>query len=400
MKFHLLHYVVELDGNGVAVIDASELIMTIDEACGFVVTTVGGTPTPGTLGTLFASNNSGAQGGAVYFDVTVGPEDISVTDIDINTADAGAFTMDVYSVAGSYVGNEGDASAWTLQAVGSGTGAGIDTPSNAVLDTPITLEAGMSYGMAIVLDASHAHAYTNGDGSNENYSNADLTLDLGAASNVPFDGAPFSPRVFNGNINYLIGTAASQTIEFDCSDLGVTTIDIQVTDDSGNQAFCTASVEVQDNINPILVCQDATIVLDENGMSEVDPEIFLASSPTTYQVITISSDNLSGAEGFTDLTVDVTDAATVSFDWDYTTNDGAVWDSFGYLLNGTYVQLSDSNGANTQSGNSGPIDLVPGDVFGFRSQSEDGIGGASTTTVSNFVPGFNGQFAPENWTES
>ncbi|MCW5521230.1 hypothetical protein J1N09_15415, partial [Aureitalea sp. L0-47] len=72
--------------------------------------------------------------------------------------------------------------------------------------------------------------------------------------------------------------------------------------------------------------------------------------------------------------------------------------SFGYLLNGTYTELTDPLGANAQSGNSGPINLAPGDVFGFRSQSVDGIGGPATTTVSGFVPAFTGQFDPANWT--
>mgnify|MGYP006197828979 CR=1 FL=1 len=30
------------------------------------------------------------------------------------------------------------------------------------------------------------------------YSNADVTLDLGSATNVPFSGSPFRPRVWNG----------------------------------------------------------------------------------------------------------------------------------------------------------------------------------------------------------
>ena len=114
--------------------------------------------------------------------------------------------------------------------------------------------------------------------------------------------------------------------------------------------------------------------------------------------MTISSDNQSGTEGFTDLTVPVTAAEVVSFDWDYTTPDGPAFDSFGYLINGVYTELTDPAGALQQSGNSGPINLAPGDVFGFRSYSLDGLFGACTTTVSNFVPGFNGQFDPANWT--
>ncbi|MEZ4857704.1 MAG: hypothetical protein R2781_02725 [Flavobacteriaceae bacterium] len=87
--------------------------------------------------------------------------------------------MEVYSLVGTYVGNEGNAGAWTLSATGSGTASGVvDTPSNAVLDVPVTLTAGTTYGMALVLDATHAHYYTNGDGTNQNYSNADVATFL------------------------------------------------------------------------------------------------------------------------------------------------------------------------------------------------------------------------------
>ncbi len=286
-----------LDGTtGTVVVDLADLLVSVDEACGYTVTTGGGAPIPGSITTLFATNNNGAQGGAVYFDVTVGPEDISVLDIDINTADAGAFTMEVYTLVGTYVGNEGNSGAWTLSANGSGTASGtVDTPSNAVLDVPIILTAGTTYGMALVLDATHGHYYTNGDGTNQNYSNADVSLSLGAASNVPFDGAPFSPRVFNGTLNYEIGEPASTTIEFDCSQLGLNEVEITVTDDSGNSSTCTATVNVIDNTDPILVCMDATVELDENGMAEVTPDLFIDTA------------NSFDACGITITAVDVTD---------------------------------------------------------------------------------------------
>ncbi|MEZ4857470.1 MAG: HYR domain-containing protein [Flavobacteriaceae bacterium] len=270
-------YEAVLDGTtGTVTVNVADLLLSVDEACGYTVTTGGGAPVPGSITTLFATGNNGAPGGAVYFDVTVGPEDINLIDIDINTADPGAFTMEVYSLVGTYVGNEGNAGAWTLSATASGTASGVvDTPSNAVLDVPVTLTAGTTYGMALVLDATHAHYYTNGDGTNQNYSNADVALSLGAASNVPFDGSPFSPRVFNGTLNYEIGEAAATEITFDCSQLGLNQVEITVTDDSGNSSTCTATVNVIDTTDPILVCMDATVELDENGMAEVTPDLFI-----------------------------------------------------------------------------------------------------------------------------
>ena len=50
---------------------------------------------------------------------------------------------------------------------------------------------------------------------------------------------------------------------------------ITVTDDSGNTATCTATVEVIDVTDPILVCMDATVELDENGEAVVLPEYFI-----------------------------------------------------------------------------------------------------------------------------
>src|SRR5690606_2402963 len=275
-------------------------------------------------------------------DVTVGPSDLEITEIDINTADPGSFTLDIYTLVGTYVGNEANPGAWgAAAATATGTGAGLDNPSNAVLASPITLTANTTYGMALVLDGTHSHYYTNGDGSNQNFSNADMSMALGAASNVPFTTPIFAPRVFNGAIHYVTGGGGGD-LDFTCDDLGENLIEVTVTDDSGNVSTCTAVVNVIDNIAPILVCQDATIELGPDGTATVDPMALLASLPSTYEVMVIGSDNQSGTEGFTDFTVSITEAVNVTFDWDYTSNDpDAGFDGFGYLLNGTYTQLTD-----------------------------------------------------------
>ncbi len=66
-------------------------------------------------------------------------------------------------------------------------------------------------GIAIDASSSWGHRYTNGTGSNQFYSNADLSLTLGSAMNDPFGGASaslYSPRVWNGTIEYSASTAA------------------------------------------------------------------------------------------------------------------------------------------------------------------------------------------------
>lgn len=156
--------------------------------------------------TLYASNNHGSPGGAVYFDIAVGSVDIVVDAFDINTVGAGNLGMSVYILAGGYAGNEEIAAAWGAPAAtGTGVYAGLNNPSHITLAAPFTLSANTTYGIALVLDGGHGHYYTNGTGSNQVYSNADLTLSCGSATNVPFTGGVFTPRVWNGTVYYSYG---------------------------------------------------------------------------------------------------------------------------------------------------------------------------------------------------
>src|SRR5436309_1472585 len=158
----------------------------------------------GQITTLFASNNNGSNGGAVYFDLTVAANPISVTAFDINTDFTGAFSnFRVYVLPGmTFQGHETNMALWTQVATGSGTGAGTNQPTHVTLSNSFPLTAGTLYGIALVADPAFGHFYTNGNGSNQNYSNADLALFLGSATNVPFTAPVFSPRVWNGTIYY------------------------------------------------------------------------------------------------------------------------------------------------------------------------------------------------------
>jgi hypothetical protein len=82
---------------------------------------------------------------------------------------------------------------------------GEDNPSPVWLDNTFDLDADTLYGMALVMGPTAGHDYTNGDGTNQYYSNADLDLECGSATNVPFSGNIFSPRVWNGTMCYFVG---------------------------------------------------------------------------------------------------------------------------------------------------------------------------------------------------
>lgn len=151
----------------------------------------------------FASNNGGLPGGAVYFDLNV-VADIVLTDLVLNfdTAPIGATVgVDVYTASGTAFGNENAPSAWTLVGQGSGTMAGMNGRTILTLDSSVLLTVGQ-HGMALVATGGAAHDYTNGDGTNQTYSDSFLTIQCGSATHVPFSGQVFSPRVVNMEFCY------------------------------------------------------------------------------------------------------------------------------------------------------------------------------------------------------
>ena len=171
----------------------------------------GGGPT---LTTTFASNNGGATGGAVYFSLEplAGSGGVTISDLDLNcNATVGSsVSIDVYVQPNSGGCTYDVQGAWFLRTSGTSVSAGVDNPTNFTLSTPLQLGEGCCLGVAIVANG-FAHRYTNGATNPEVYSSLDLRLTAGAATNVPFSGSVFQPRVVNARINYLLGGSCSDT---------------------------------------------------------------------------------------------------------------------------------------------------------------------------------------------
>lgn len=394
-----------LDVNGEVEIPITDLYDSVSdnaEDCGITVSVGGGAANP--CSQAVASNNlenglffGGATNQFLAVDVDVAADEtFSVNSMTINVAGESTF-FDVifYEDAAGLPGTEIE----TFSAVNIvdnvliGNNFGFDFFQYTLDGFNIDLEgdaAGTKYWMEVRTDAEAWES-----------TSASALGELGAFNNDNTAGA-WQLGLTDEYVYELMGTcgggSAGNTAIFTCADLGMTEIVITATDAAGNTSSCTSTIEIIDNIAPVLVTQDITVELDENGEATIEPEDVFGVIPSTYNVITISSDNGSGDEGFTDLVVDVTADETVSFDWSFTTQDGAAFDSFGYIIDGVYTQLSDPAGGLNQTGNA-TVPLVTGQEFGFRSQSDDGTFGPATTTVSNFEPGFNGQFAPANWTE-
>jgi len=162
------------------------------------------------LTTTFASNNGGAIGGMVYFDLAVAnPAGVTIKKLDINTL-ATRGSVQVYTTPTSFVGVATQPQAWTLGATGALVPAGLNSPSEVCLGAGLQLPAG-SYGIAIVGE-DIAQRYTNGVAGTV-VSNADLSLAIGAASNVAFGGSQFAPRMWNGTLHYDVGP----TTTFSCA---------------------------------------------------------------------------------------------------------------------------------------------------------------------------------------
>ncbi|MEP0266150.1 BspA family leucine-rich repeat surface protein [Dokdonia sp.] len=187
---------------------------------------------------------------------------------------------------------------------------------------------------------------------------------------------------------------------FSCADVGTPQmVTLTVDDGSGNIDTCTTMVTVEDNIAPTINCQDITIDLDMSGTITLDPAAILADL-STFEIVLVSGDNQSNLPGNSDITVPITEDVTITFDWIYATDDGAEFDSFGFLINGVFTELTDIAGDDFNQSGTETVMLSNGDIFGFRALTLDNTFGAATSTVTNFQPGSQGQFAAVNWTET
>ncbi len=289
-----------LDADGNATVTASDLIdaTASSDNCGIASITVegmGGAPAPGSLTTTFAGGN-GIR--SMMFDVNA-LEDATIDSFEVNLDDSAVLDIEVYAKTGTHVGSENTPGDWTLIGTAPGVvsaGDGLPTPLNLALDYAVM--AGQTYAFYISSPnkaASLGFNYTNGTNVGDVFA-ADATIEIleGVAVSYPF-GTIFSPRVFNGTVEYTAGSGAPgpvTTFDVDCSDVGENQIEVTVTDVNGNVSTCTATYEVIDNIDPILVCQDFTLELGADGTAMLDP-MDLIDMTNTIEACGISIDAVS-----------------------------------------------------------------------------------------------------------
>lgn len=155
------------------------------------------------LTTLFADDNGGAVGGGVYFDLTVNPAsgiDLHAIDVNLFSAANTAGQLELWTRTGTHVGFVDTTTGWTLRATGNVLAAGRGQRSRCRFPALVNIPAGLT-GIALRA-VGVAHAYTDGNGTNQTYRTAEATLLAGSANNTAFSSTPIFPRVVNCTLYY------------------------------------------------------------------------------------------------------------------------------------------------------------------------------------------------------
>ena len=167
-------------------------------------------PVTNILTTFAGGNGLSASGSGNVFDVTVlNPNGITITELIMTPwlGAGGPFSVDVYLTDDDtgYANNHANQPLWRLVATGNATSTTPSTSTAPVqigvpLNAPLHIAPG-SYSMALHATGAGV-VYTTGNGANQSYGNADLTIFCGGGKGAPFATGLNNPRVWNGGFIY------------------------------------------------------------------------------------------------------------------------------------------------------------------------------------------------------
>jgi hypothetical protein len=107
----------------------------------------------------------------------------------------------------------------------------------------------------------------------------------------------------------------------------------------------------------------------------------------TPNSITITGPDSGNDNSYTQFSNQAKQRGIYKFKWSYSTNDGATYDYPQFVINGNarlFQGFNNTTGSKSQNGN-GLYTLNAGDAFAFRVFSTDGVEGAATVTIFDFL---------------
>ena len=94
----------------------------------------------------------------------------------------------------------------------------------------------------------------------------DITVQLDINGNVAITPADIDNGSYD---NCGIDSLSISISNFNCTNVGLNTINFTVTDVNGNSSTTTANVTVEDNVAPVASCKDITVQLDASGNASI-----------------------------------------------------------------------------------------------------------------------------------
>ena len=270
----------ELNADGTLTLLMSDLIMSVDEACDYTVTSGGDgagacdfeNPNDGTFENGYNCSSASAFQTANDLDVAAGG-DFTLNQITASIfANGGIASVDVVyydnnaGLPGTEIGSELGLTPSSQAVIGSNFGFDVN---EIVLDlTPVVFTEGKYWVELSVTDGGAT-------GSvfwviTTSTSMGDPVANFNGGWGYP-DSTMDGVVTFSGECSGGSGGGGATEIVLDCSNLGENVIDVVVTDASGNSSSCQATVIVSDVTAPVLVCGPSedvtTVTVDFNGSS-------------------------------------------------------------------------------------------------------------------------------------
>ena len=157
----------------------------------------------GDLATSYTSNN-GSRG--AMFNITA-TNTVTIKSFDGNLYGGTTAKYEIYYKAGTYVGFETNAAAWTLAgSVNALYAAANNVPTAIPIPINVVIPAGQTYAFYVTNTASGGLNYISSAVTNVTLaSDANLTMIGGVGKAYPFSST-YSYRLFNGTVHYGVGT--------------------------------------------------------------------------------------------------------------------------------------------------------------------------------------------------